>query len=123
MKKSRIKHAALAIKPRETPDPIAVLAIEMADDFNNILTTVLAACSLIDKNDHANGELLQYVALIRASAERAAILTCLLARVTLELNGPVNHRIGSGSDDTSVRDKKGIHDIVTTNNNPDGALS
>ena len=61
------------------------LAGGIADDFNNILTTVMGACSLIDKDDLANEELLQYVALIRASAERAAALSDRLMRAgTLE---------------------------------------
>lgn len=47
----------------------------MADDFNNILTTVMGACSLIDRDDPANAELLQCVALIRTSAEHAAVLS------------------------------------------------
>ena len=51
----------------------------MADDFNNILTVVLGACSLIDMDDPANAELLKYVALIRSSAERAALLADSLA--------------------------------------------
>ena len=60
---------------------LAVLAGGMADDFNNILTIVLGACSLIDMSDPKNAELLQYVALIRSSAERAAILADRMASV------------------------------------------
>lgn len=58
---------------------MSALAGGMADDFKNILTVVLGACSLIDKDDPANAELMQYVALIRSSAERAAVLADSLA--------------------------------------------
>lgn len=58
---------------------MSVLAGVMADDFKNILTVVLGACSLIDMDDPANAELLQCVALIRSSAERAALLADSLA--------------------------------------------
>lgn len=58
---------------------MSALAGVMADDFNNILTVVLGACSLIDMDDPANAELLEYVALIRSSAERAAVLADSLA--------------------------------------------
>lgn len=58
---------------------MSVLAGVMADDFKNILTVVLGACSLIDMDDPANAELQQYVALIRSSAERAALLADSLA--------------------------------------------
>lgn len=105
---------------------MAALAGRMADDFNNILTTVMGACSLIDKDDPANGELLQCVALIRASAEHAADLSDRLMHVgTLEEENihAAGHPQGSGSAGTSVRDKKTIDDIVPTNNSRDGALS
>ena len=60
---------------------MVTLAEGMADDFNNILTTVMGACSLIDKDDSANAELMQYVSLIRTSAERAAVLSDRLMHV------------------------------------------
>jgi nitrogen-specific signal transduction histidine kinase len=65
--------------PSGTSQSMAALAGGMADDFNNILTVVLGACSLIDMDDPANAQLLQYVALIRSSAERAAVLADSLA--------------------------------------------
>lgn len=104
---------------------MAVLAGKMADDFNNILTTVMGACSLINKDDPANGELLQCVALIRASAEHAAELSDRLMQAgTFEqVNScPVDHPDGMFSADRSVRDKKTINDIVPANNTRDGAL-
>ena len=104
MKKNRKKHKA--IPTTESHESMAALAGSMADDFNNILTTVMGACSLIDKDDPANGELLQCVALIRASAEHAADLSDRLMHVG-----------------TSKRDKKTNDDIVPSNNHPGGALS
>lgn len=56
-----------------------ILAGGLADDFNNILTVILGACSLIDMDSSANSELLRSVALIRTSAEHAATLTGRLA--------------------------------------------
>ena len=98
----------------------------MVDDFNNILTTVMGACSLIARDDPANGELLRYVALIRASAERAAALSDRLKRasaVEKEKVFSVVHPPDAAFADISVRDKKTIHDIVSTKNHPDGAKS
>lgn len=80
MKKTRTSHPAPAASLSQVPESMAALARGMADDFNNILTTLMGACSLIDKDEPANNELLQYVALIRASAERAAVLTDKLVR-------------------------------------------
>lgn len=102
------------------------LAVGMADDFNNILTTVMGACSLIDRNDPANGELLQYVALIRASAERAADLSDRLMRA----GTPVQNYEYPGHTTqeafvvaTSERDKKNGVDVVSTKNEPGGTPS
>jgi nitrogen-specific signal transduction histidine kinase len=64
---------------QEASQSMSALAGVMADDFNNILTVVLGACSLIDMDDPANAELREYVALIRSSAERAAVLADSLA--------------------------------------------
>ncbi len=69
---------------------MATLAGGMAEDFNNILTTVMGACTLIKKDDPENDELLQCVALIRASAEHAAMLTDRLAHVSLRETDAVN---------------------------------
>ena len=126
MKKSRNKHTAAAASPTQTPESMAALASGMADDFNNILTTVMGACSLIDKDVPANGELLQCVALIRASAEHAADLSDRLMHVgTLghETTPPCTQPQDSGAADTSERDKKAIDDIVPSNNHTGGALS
>ncbi len=79
MKKSGKKHTSAP--PSGMSQSMAALAGGMADDFNNILTVVLGACSLIDMDDPANARLLQYVALIRSSAERAAVLADSLAAV------------------------------------------
>ncbi len=125
MKRSRNKHTASAA-PAQTPESMAALAGRMADDFNNILTTVMGACSLIDKDVPANGELLQCVALIRASAEHAADLSDRLMHV-----GTLGHDTtplgaqpqNSCSADTSERDKKAVDDIVPSNNHTGGALS
>lgn len=93
---------------------MAALAGGMADDFNNILTTVMGACSLIDRDDPGNGELLQCVALIRASAEHAAALSDQLARAGMQekVNGDTGgcpHDSDSAS--ASVRDKKDNNSI------------
>jgi nitrogen-specific signal transduction histidine kinase len=114
MKKSRKKHTQLP--PPETPESMAALAEGMADNFNNILTTVMGACSLIDRDDPANVELLQYVALIRASAERAAALSDRLMRAGISEQENANsdsHPQDSGSADTSVRDKKSTDDVLS----------
>lgn len=57
---------------------MGALACGMADDFNNILTTVMGAYSLLDKDSSANSKLIQYVDVIRTSAERAAVWICHL---------------------------------------------
>lgn len=103
---------------------MATLAVGMADDLNNILTTVMAACALIEKGDPANGELLQYVALIRTSAERAVALSDRLMRAGIrdqeKLHSGSNSP-DSGSCPSSARDKQAIHDIISNINLPDGA--
>lgn len=124
MKRSRTKHKTTP-PPPEMPETLAALASGMADDFNNILTTVMGACSVIDKDDPANIELLQCVALIRVSAERAAALSDKLMRVIVPNENAAHSVIrphNTGSADTSVRDKKSIHDIVSAINPPDGVL-
>lgn len=106
---------------------MASLAGGMADDFNNILTTVMGACSLIDKDDPANGELLQYVALIRASAERAADLSYRMMRaggMVTEKSCPGSQPQDSVSAAASMCDKKGDSDIIKpATNKPGGAPS
>lgn len=73
---------------------MSALAGVMADDFNNILTVVLGACSLIDMDDPANADLQQYVALIRSSAERAALLADSLAAAGKTESSVTAHRSG-----------------------------
>lgn len=58
---------------------LKLLAGGLSDDFNNILTVILGACSLIDMDDAANSELRRSVSLIKTSAEHAATLTDRLA--------------------------------------------
>jgi nitrogen-specific signal transduction histidine kinase len=114
MKKSHNTHTN-APSP-ENPESLAALAEGMADNFNNILMTVMGACSLIDRDDPANSELLQYVALIRASAERAAALSDRLMRAGLSEQENANSDSNpqdSGSADTSVRDKKSTDDVLS----------
>ena len=126
MKKVRTTHHAHSIPCSQIPESMAALARGMADDFNNILTTLMGACSLIDKDEPANNELLQYVALIRASAERAAVLTDRLVRAGTRQQKKAHsdsHLVGPRFTTTSVRDKKAIHDIVATTKHPDGASS
>jgi hypothetical protein len=81
MRKLQNKRAANQLP--EAPVSMSIMARGMADDFNNILTMVLGACSLIDKDNPANLGLMQYVALIRASAERAAVLSDHLMRASV----------------------------------------
>lgn len=105
------------------PESMLSLAVDMADDFNNILTTVMGACSLIERDKNTNSELFQYVELIRSSAERAAKLSNRLIyasthgleyAVSLDLN-----RL-TGNNATSVRDKKTKNGIVSSNGNSGG---
>lgn len=122
MKKSRAKHTP----PPKKPDSMTSLAGGMADEFNNILTTVMGACSLIDRGDPDNGELLQCVALIRASAEHAADLSGRLMHVeALEQENTCSGCSSqhSGSATASARDKKGGDDIVSITKNPGGSPS
>lgn len=77
MKKSRKKQ--IPAPTSEMPDSVAALACGMADDFNNILTVILGACSLINMEASANSELLRCVSLIRVSAEHAAVSANRLA--------------------------------------------
>ncbi len=59
------------------------LANEVADDFNNILTIIIGACTLLEMNGGDNPEQMEYVARIRSNADRAASL----AQSLLELGG------------------------------------
>lgn len=124
MKKSRAGHTTEI--PAEIPDSIAVLATGMADDFNNILTTVMGACSLVDKEDVSKDELLQYISLIRESAERAAALSDRLVRISMPPQNtaccdekPANIVLNK----TSKRDKNSFDDIVFSNHKSDGTIS
>lgn len=103
MKKSCSKHT-VSPPPSKIPAAISALAEGMADDFNNILTTVMGACSLIDRDEPANAELLQYVALIRTSAERAAALSDKL----MQAGTAIDDSVRLASVKTSVSDKKNI---------------
>ncbi len=123
MKKPHTKHTVPATPVSPAPETIDVLACRMADDFNNILTTLLGACSLIDMDDPANGELVRYVALIRASAEHAAALSDRLASAFTQDQKnicTVNPQHVSCSADTSVSDKKSRDGIVSSKNLPGG---
>jgi hypothetical protein len=62
---------------------LPVLASGLADDFNNILTVILGACSMIDMDSNAQPELLRCVSLIRTSAEHAAMLSDQLRQICL----------------------------------------
>lgn len=124
MKKSRSKLTSSS--PPATLESMAALAGGMADDFNNILTTVMGACSLIDRDDTANSELLHCVELIRASAEHAANLSRrLMCSDAMEMENASSDSPSqdSGADATSGRDKKGSDGIVLTGNNSGGASS
>jgi len=103
---------------QETTESLAVLAGGMADDFNNILTTVMGACALIDKDESANSELVHCVSLIRSSAEHAADLSDRLMRASILKRGGTG-----GSDTSSARDKSTINDIVSPKNTTDGATT
>lgn len=58
------------------------LAAELSDDFNNILTVILGACSLIDMGAADDRELNRSMTLIRTSAEHAIALTDRLAHMS-----------------------------------------
>ncbi|MDD2365280.1 MAG: hypothetical protein PHN84_03880 [Desulfuromonadaceae bacterium] len=83
MKKSHNKNK-IHSKNEQTAETMGSLAVGMADNFNNILTTVMGACSLIVKDDPVNIELLKYVNLIRSSAERGAVLSDKLVHASEE---------------------------------------
>jgi nitrogen-specific signal transduction histidine kinase len=120
MKKSRSKHTAqLAPAPR-MPETIGALASRMADDFNNILTTVMGACTLIEKDDPYNSELLQCVALIRTSAERAADLSDRLMHAGRRIMGG-GYSENHSQNVTSMRDKTKVYDIVSSNKHSGGS--
>ena len=124
MKKNRKKHIVTpATEPHES---VASLASGMANDFNNILTTVMGACSLIDKDDPDNRDLHQCVELIRASAEHAAALSAslmLAGTVDKEVGNSEYRRLNSASTATSFRDKKSSDGIVSSDNKPGGTTS
>lgn len=82
MKKTRTKQPS-TLSPVAV-ESIADLAAGTADDFNNILTTIMGACSLIDRENLSQAELVKCVALILASAERAAHLSNTLMLVATE---------------------------------------
>ena len=126
MKKHRIKHKAPRDLHHQSRASVSSLASGIADDFNNILTTVMGACTLIDKDDPANGELRQYVTLIRTSAERAAFLSNQLMRASTadqENKDCVSDSPDSDSVVASERDKKYGDGIVPPTNHSGGAPS
>lgn len=57
------------------PDHIGTLAVGVANDFNNILTVIIGACSLLEMNAADNPEQMESVNRIRSYAERAAQIT------------------------------------------------
>jgi signal transduction histidine kinase len=59
------------------------LASDVVDDFNNILTIIIGACTLLEMNGGDNPEQMQYVDRIRSNADRAA----QLAQFLLESSG------------------------------------
>lgn len=123
MKKTLKKKTA---SPPKIPESVASLAGGMADDFNNILTTVMGACSLIDKDDPGNDELLQCVALIRSSAEHAADLSGRLMHIEAleQESGCTNcSSKDTGSAGASVRDKKDGDAIVSSTKKTGGTPS
>jgi nitrogen-specific signal transduction histidine kinase len=106
------------------PESMLTLAVGMADDFNNILTTVMGACSLIERDKNTNSELFQYVELIRSSAERAAKLSSRLIYAStheLEYVSPIDLNRLTGKNATSVRDKKTKNGIVSSNDHSGGS--
>lgn len=127
MKKTRTTHEVRINPAPAKQDSMANLASGMADDFNNILTTVMGACSLIDREEHPSDELLQCVALIRTSAERAATLSDKLMRASNPPDQDPGRIVRMAQDSTSelasARDKRIIHDIVPSSKKPDGATS
>lgn len=108
--------ATAAADPASKVETVVTLAEGIADDFNNILTAVMGACTIIDKAEPDNGELRHCVELIRTSAERAADLSDKLKHAGDSLNS------GSSSAPTrpssrisaSSRDKNGKNGIVST---------
>lgn len=73
---------------------LEVLAGEMSDDFKNILTVILGACTLIDMNAAAGSELLKCVSLIRASAEHAAALSDRMVQLSGLSSGSGRRKVG-----------------------------
>lgn len=65
----------------DTTESMSVLADSLVDDFNNILTIILGASSLIDCDSKTPPELLMCISLIRTSAEHAASLSCRLVQM------------------------------------------
>jgi len=111
MKKDTEKH--MEMPAEKIQESVALLANGIADDFNNILTTVMGACSLIDRDEPANEELIECVSLIRASAEHAAVLSGQLMHV-----GAVAQETTVSHDDTvSLRGKAAQNNIAVPENN------
>jgi nitrogen-specific signal transduction histidine kinase len=123
MKRHRSKNKDHPSLPSQVPPSMAALASGMADDFNNILTTVMGACTLIDKNESATKELLHYITLIRNSAERAATLSDRLMHAgdspQSKESEPVNFDKGLPIA-TSKRDKKFKSSVVSPGNDTGG---
>lgn len=77
---NRTKKITVNLDGKQT---VKVLASGLADDFNNILTVILGACSLIDSECISHSDLLQCINLIRTSAEHAALLSNQLRQACL----------------------------------------
>lgn len=56
-------HAQIASTPVQGPLDV--------DDFNNVLTTMLGVCTLLEDKASKDPEIVKYVSLLRASVERA----------------------------------------------------
>ena len=108
MKNNSTKHTCSIKTHPHSTESVAALASVMADNFNNILTTVLGACTLIDRDDATSKELSLYVSLIRVSAERAAALSIKLKIASAPVQDSRYSEIPlkiSEPGATSVRDK------------------
>jgi signal transduction histidine kinase len=63
------------LKQSEKLESVGALAGGVADDFNNILTVIIGACTLLEMNAAGHPEQMTVISRIRSYAERAAQLT------------------------------------------------
>ncbi len=70
----------------DSNDTLVALASGLSDDFNNILTVIFNACSLVESGRNNDPDLLRCLALIRTSAEHAAVLSKKLSHEYLADN-------------------------------------